>query len=107
VVAGRAREREAAAPHGLDRGAGGEQRRLERRLADDGVRVEPASRRPDELEQLRRVAAQHVVLGRRLAGDERKVLLQHGETLLRLRVVAGGMEPDEGRVAYEVHVLPC
>jgi hypothetical protein len=48
------------------------------------------------------VAAQDVLLRRRLARGEREALVQDGEALLRFRVTAGGVELRERRVAYEL-----
>jgi hypothetical protein len=60
-MAGRTGEREAARSRGLDRGAGRQQRRLEGRLGDERVRVDPAACRADALDQRGRVTAQDVI----------------------------------------------
>ena len=103
VVPGRPHEREAAAPHRLDRRARGEQRRVVARLGADRVAVEPAAERPHALDERRRVAAQHVLLARGRALDVREALEQHGEPLPRLRVAPGRVQRDEQRMADDVH----
>src|SRR5207302_7672548 len=68
VMAGRAREREAAALRGGDRSAGSEQGGLEARLGGEGVPVEPGRLpdRPDSLDVVIGVAAEDRLLRRRL-----------------------------------------
>ena len=104
VVAGRADEREAPAPHGLDRRSGREQRRLVARLRGDGVGVEPdrVVERADQLDVGRRVAALEVGRGGRSGLDHVEGLEQRGEPLRRFRVAERGMEARERGVAYKV-----
>jgi hypothetical protein len=93
VMARWPRKREAFDTHGLDRGAGGEQRRIEGRLSADRVGVEEAPGRLHLVEQVARVAPQNVGRGRRLALDElREALVEDDESFLRLRVTARRME---------------
>ena len=105
MVARRACQREAAAAHRLDRGAGGEQRRFQRRLAANRVRVDQSPRRAHALQQLGRVTAENVGLLGRLALDEREPRLEHVESRLRLGMRARRMQPSEGFVAYELDAL--
>ena len=102
VTAGRTCEREAAAPHRLDRGACREQCRLVGRLGADCVSVDPAARGAHLLQEPAAMATEHVVLDGRRTLDERKVFLQHGHPLLRLRMTAGRVQLRERRVAYEL-----
>ena len=82
VVTWRPRQGEAASSRRLDRRACGEQRGLERRPRADRVAVDQAFGRAHLLDELRCVAAEHVLDGGRRALDEREVLLQHGQSLL-------------------------
>src|SRR5207247_7300107 len=93
---------EAAAPGCRDRGSGGKERRLVRRLGADGVRVEVAACRLHAFDQRARVAAQDVLDRRRATLDERKALVEDGDALLRLGMVPGRVEIGEGAVAYEL-----
>ena len=93
VVSRRPREREAAASGRLDRGAGGEQRGLVRRLGADRVAVEPAAARCGRRStQRRRVAAEHVLLGGGRALGEREPLVEHLDPALRLRMASRRVE---------------
>ena len=82
VVAGRPCERESATPHGFDRSAGREQRGLVGRLGAQRVGVDPAARVTDAVDQAAVVAAEHVVVCRGAALDEREPLVQHHQPLL-------------------------
>jgi hypothetical protein len=105
VVSRRAREREASAAGRFDRGARGEERRLERRLGADRVGVEEAARRADLPDEAVRVAAEDVLLGRRRAFDEAEALVQGGDSLLRLWMAPGRVEVRERVVTYELDAL--
>jgi hypothetical protein len=104
VVARRPGERESLAAHTFDRSPRREQSGLERRLGAEGVRVDQAARRPDTLDEFRRVAAQDILLSRGGALDEVEPLVQRIDARLRLRMRAGRVEPGECAVAYEVDV---
>ena len=79
VMAWRSGKRETVSPNRLDCSACREQRRLEGRLGADRVRVDPAACRPHQLDQLRRMASQHVTFNRRLALDECEALVQRDD----------------------------
>ena len=103
MVARRTHEREAAALDGLDRAAGGQQRRAVGRLRRRRVGREP--RRPvdglHDVEVRLRVAAEDLRLGRlaRLR-PLREGLVEHRHSRRRLRMVARRMKPGEVGVAY-------
>src|SRR5262249_31526272 len=68
------------------------------------VGVEPARGATHPLEQRRAVAAQDVLLSRRLALDERgEAVVQHDDPALRLRVAARRVQTGEGPVADDLH----
>jgi hypothetical protein len=82
VMARGSREREAAATRSLDRCARGEERGLEGGLGAQRVPVQEAARRPNLLDELGRVAAEHIGLRRGRALDELEPPVQHFDPLL-------------------------
>src|SRR5919109_417524 len=98
-------QREAASPHGLDRRAGCEQSRLERRLAGDRVTVEPRrlGNRVNELDVVGGVTPFDVRdRGRRSLVPPAHGLDQYLDPAARLRVVARGMQACEVRMRQDV-----
>jgi hypothetical protein len=109
VMAGRPDEREAAAERGLDRGAGRERRRLERRRGAERVAVEPDRLVdvPHEGDVLRGVAEQQLLLRRRPAFPPcAPARQQDREPLGPLGVATGRVQSSERRVAQDVDSAP-
>ncbi len=101
-MTGRAGEGEPTTSHCLNRRTGREHRRVECGLGAERVLVDRSARRKYLLEEARRMAAKYVVLGRRVALDEREPLVQDVDPSLRFRVRPGRMQPGECLVAYDV-----
>jgi hypothetical protein len=104
-MARRPHEREAAVQGGLDRGAGREGCRLERRRGAGGVGVEQRRGReaPDVLYVLGRMTQAQVVLGRSPPlGPALEVVEQDGEARRPFRVGPGRVQARERRVRQDV-----
>ena len=101
----RANEREPAAPRRFDRSPGGERRSLERRLARDGVGIEPhaAVDRAHLLHVLARVYKKELLVGRCAAlAPDMLVLEEDGEPLRPLGMVAGRVQARERGMGQDV-----
>ena len=103
-MAGRAREREAAALRGGDRSSGSEQGGLEARLGGEGVPVEPGRLpdRPDSLDVVIGVAAEDRLHRRRLDLVALERRQQHRQPFLGFRMARRRMQAREGWVTQDV-----
>src|SRR5215216_1100554 len=106
-MAGRADDRETTDARRLDRPACGEQRRLVAGLGADGVEVEQRrfGRRSDHVDEGRNVTALDVVTRRGDGLDPAaELFVEDADSLARLWMPAGGMQPRVIRVTDDVHL---